>query len=270
MSASVFTVPGGTKLNVGNYSDHVTVLGNGTIIAGQAPYTMSAVIEGNGVFQGGNGDDNVGIWGKLGSISVGSGNDTLFLWANGTINQTGTTGMDTINLYTGDDTIFEQGHATVNGSSYGSFGGATIAGGELKVVQADGFVKDTAVSGTMTLLGSAAPTQFIGGTGSTDMIGGSGSDTFVGGSGYDTMTGGSGSNVFEFLKSEAGGQHVITNFVSGDQLYVEGESLSFLQSHHDISVSGGNTYISIDGGSTTIELKGVTSLSSSDIITHKP
>jgi hypothetical protein len=76
--------------------------------------------------------------------------------------------------------------------------------------------------------------------------------------------------VFEFLSSEKGGQHVVQNFVSGDQLYVEGHSLSYLQSHGDIKSHGGNTYISIDGGKTTIELQGVKSLSSSDITTHKP
>ena len=72
------------------------------------------------------------------------------------------------------------------------------------------------------------------------------------------------------MKSAQGGQHVIQNFVSGqDQLYIEGHSLSWLQSHHDISTSGGNTYISIDGGKTTIELQGVTSLNPSDVTTHK-
>ena len=191
------------------------------------------------------------------------------MWGSGTIGETGASGHDTITLYVGNNTIFEQGHATVQGTSFGTFGGATIAGGELKVFQQHGISEDIAVSGKMTLVGSAAPTLFIGGTGSTDMIGGSGSDTFVGGSGHDTMTGGSGSNVFEFFANEKGGTHVITNFTSTDHLYVEGLSLSYLQSNHDISVSDGSTYIKIDGGSTIIELKGVTSLNASNIITHK-
>jgi Ca2+-binding RTX toxin-like protein len=175
----------------------------------------------------------------------------------------------------------------------GSFGSATIAGGELQILQSggsrndqgdgrgddrsgddhqhgSGVTQDIAVSGKMTLVGSSAHTEFVGGTGSSDFIGHSGRDTFVGGSGQDTMTGSGKHNVFEFLKSESGGQHVITNFVSGDQLYVEGHSLSYLQAHHDITVSGGNTYISIDGGKTMIELKGFTGLHNSDITTHKP
>ena len=134
-----------------------------------------------------------------------------------------------------------------------------------------GVNKAIAVSGQATLMGNAVATEFVGGTGSTLFKGGSANDTFVGGSGHDTMTGGSGNNVYEFLATESGGQHLITNFVSGqDQLYVEGYTLSYLQSQHEITTTGGNTDISIDGGKTTITLEGVTSLHTSDITTHKP
>jgi len=120
--------------------------------------------------------------------------------------------------------------------------------------------------GHTVMIGGARSNEFIGGAGTTVMKGGTGNDTFVGGSGYDTMTGGAGRNLFEFIQSAAGGQHVITNFVSGqDQLYLEGYSLSYLQSHHDITVSGGNTYISLDGGKTTVELQGITSLKGTDV-----
>jgi hypothetical protein len=83
--------------------------------------------------------------------------------------------------------------------------------------------------------------------------------------------GGSGQDLFEVDRTRQGGDHVIQNFVSGqDQLYLEGHSLAYLQHQGDISVSGGNTYISLDGGNTTIELVGVTSLKGTDITTHKP
>ena len=217
----------------------------------------------------GNGNDRIDIHGK-GKIIVGSGYDTLTLNTTGVIIQHGSSGHDTINLGTGNDTIYEQGQATVWGSfSHGSFGAATINGGELKVLHHGNVTEDIAVSGQMTLLGSHAHTEFVGGTGSTLMEGGSGHDTFVGGSGQDTMGGTGHHNLFEFLKADHGGTHVIQNFVSGDQLYVEGHSLCYLQSHHDITMCGGNTYISIDGGKTTIELQGVTSLKGSDFTTHK-
>ena len=87
-----------------------------------------------------------------------------------------------------------------------------------------------------------------------------------------TMTGGTGQNVFAFV-GDAGGTHIITNFVSGqDQLYLEGYSLNYLKTHGDISVNSAThtTTITLDGGSTIIELKGITSLSASDITKHKP
>ena len=122
-------------------------------------------------------------------------------------------------------------------------------------------------------MGGALPTEFIGGTGTTSMVGGSMNDTFVGGSGHDTMVAGSGSNVFEFLSSEAGGQHVIKHFVSGtDQLYLEGYSLSQLQmgTGGTITTSGHNTFITLDGGKTSIELVGVKTLNTGDVTTTKP
>jgi hypothetical protein len=97
------------------------------------------------------------------------------------------------------------------------------------------------------------------------MKGKSGSDTFIGGSGHDTMSSVGSKNIFDFVATAKGGQHLITNFISGDKLNVEGESLSYLQSHHEVSSHGGNTYITLDGGKTTIELLGVKSLKSTDL-----
>jgi Ca2+-binding RTX toxin-like protein len=233
---------------VGGGNHDIDVYGNGTVIAGC-------------------GDDSITIHGN-GLIAVGGGNDTLTLYGSGAIVEIGR-GHDTINLGSGKDTIFESGRATVYGIGGDPF--ATIAGGELKVSHSGGVTIDSAITGNMTIMGSATPTEFVGRSGRSIFLGGSGNDTFVGGSGHDTMTGGTGSNVFEFLRSEAGGHHVITNFVSGqDQLYLEGHSLNFLEKHHDIHTSGGNTVITLDGGATTITLKGFTGLSSTDITQHKP
>jgi len=134
----------------------------------------------------------------------------------------------------------------------------------------DNIIEQAALSGHATLVGGDHCTQFVGGTGSVVMHGGSGNDTFVGGAGHAMMSGGTGHNLFEFVSGEKGGTNLITNFVSGhDKLYLEGQSLSYLQSHGDISVSHGNTFISLDGGATTVELKGFTHLTSHDITTHK-
>jgi Ca2+-binding RTX toxin-like protein len=255
------SIPGGGNANVNIY-------GNGTVVAG-------------------NGNDTICITGN-GAMTVGAGNDHLTLLGSGSITQNNTLtkqGHDTINLGHGNDTISEAGRATV----YGSFGSATIEGGKFEFLR----VRDTslhgnqhdqgnqhhqhlmineevALSGSATLVGGDHCTQFVGGTGSVVMHGGRGDDTFVGGSGHATMTGGSGHNLFEFASHANGGMDVITNFVSGhDKLYLEGKTLSYLQSHGDISVSHGNTFISLDGGHTTVELKGFTHLTSPDLTTHK-
>jgi Ca2+-binding RTX toxin-like protein len=253
----------GTTISVsGSGNVDITVFGRGTVIAG-------------------NGNDSIDITGK-GKIIVGSGHDTLTLGSGGVIIEHGSAGHDTINLGTGNYTIYEQGHATVTGA----FGSATISGGTLEITQTggqgqdhghghghafgDSSVTEGTLSGKTTLLGSTAHVEFVGGAGSAYMKGGAGNYTFIGGSGHDTMIGGTGHNLFEFLSTEKGGQHLIKNFVAGqDQLVVEGHSLAYLQQHHDISTHGGNTYISIDGGKTTIELHGVTSLNASDFTSHK-
>jgi Ca2+-binding RTX toxin-like protein len=243
MTGTYISVPGSHKVDI-------TVYGKGTVIAG-------------------GGNDKIAIT-DVGKIVVGAGRDTLSLYKGGTLSQLGGAGRDTIHIGTGNTTIYEQGHATVTGPySSGAFGSATIFGGELKVTVSHGATTETAVSGKMTLLGSAAPTEFIGGHGSaslTSMVGGKGADTFIGGAGHDTMTGGKGADLFEFTSAEKGGHHLITDFVSGqDQLYLEGHTLSYLEKHGDISAHGGNSYISLDGGKTTIELENVTHLKGSDI-----
>jgi Ca2+-binding RTX toxin-like protein len=239
---------GGTYVSIpGSHKFDITVYGKGTVIAG-------------------GGNDNIAITDK-GKIVVGAGHDTLSLYKGGLISQVGAAGRDTIHIGSGTTTIHEEGHATVSGPySCGAFGSATIFGGELKVTESHGVTKDIAVTGKMTLLGSAAPTEFIGGTGSTSMTGGKGNDTFIGGSGHETMVGGKGHDLFEFFSADKGGQHLIKDFVSGqDQLYLEGHTLSYLEKHGEISTHGGNTYISLDAGKTTIELQGVTHLKGSDI-----
>jgi Ca2+-binding RTX toxin-like protein len=196
-------------------------------------------------------------------------------------------GHDTINLGLGNDTIVQTGQATVGS---GSFGSSSITGGTLGEVQTTLQNAGTDVSGVthgVGLYGGAVSTVIGGALDEiqtfaqntlkdtrTDLSGvfsGVKQDvaTITGGTGGDTLTGGAGKNVFEFLSSEAGGHHTITNFVSQDQLYVNGYSLSYLAAQHDISVQGGNTFINIDGGKTSIELKGFTGLNSSEIVTHK-
>jgi Ca2+-binding RTX toxin-like protein len=239
-------------------------------------------IYGNGTVIAGGGNDSVRIDGN-GKITVGAGNDHITLHGSGSILQKGAGGHDTINIGHGHDTVTEAGTATI----YGGFGSATVQGGTISFKYHEGkdeaherghkwqgdvhsFHQAAALSGNATLLGGTHCTEFVGGTGKVIMQGGTGNDTFIGGSGHTTMTGGSAHNLFEFTKGGKGGADLVNNFVHGhDKLYLEGKSFCWLQSHHDITVSGGNTYISLDGGKTTVELKGFTDLKSSDITSHK-
>jgi len=257
-----------TTVSVTGGNTSITVYGSATVFAGSGNDTID--VYGRGLIEVGNGNDSITVQ-SAGTMTVGDGHDTINLTGNGSITQLGGGGHDTISLGMGADSILEHGQATV----YGAYGSASISGGLLDVINTNCAIHElAALSGNATLLGGDGTNRFVAGTGSVVMQGGTslGSDTFMGGSGNDTMTGGASAshNLFEFLSTEKGGHTVITNFVSGqDQLYVEGRSLSYLQNNHDITSSGGNTYITIDGGATTIELKGITSLSNSDVTTHK-
>lgn len=238
-----------------------------TSISGGGDQLITVFGKGSLIVGGGN--DTIDITGR-GHMTVGGGNDLLTLGGGGTINEFGYSGNDTITLGAANDTINVQGMATVAGA-WGGYGSATVSGGELDVSYKNSTLISHAVSGSQTLLGGSVPTEFVAGSGFTSMMGGSAADTFIGGTGIDTMTGGSGTNLFEFDNASKGGMTLITNFVSGqDTLYLDGHSLSYLQSKGDITSSGGNTFISLNHGNTTIELQGVTSLNSTDVTTHKP
>ena len=267
------TVYGSGTVMAGNGNDSVSIGYNGTVLIGNGNDTIN-VMAGTASINAGSGNDQIMVNGT-GVVSVGGGHDTIAVTRSAQITESGTSGQDTINLGRGSDTIITQGQATVYGAfqggspiaglannaylpfQYGAAGSATISGGQLITSHSGSVSQYFAVNGHITLLGGAAPMEFIGGSGSTVMKGASGSDTFVGGSGHDTMTGVGNHNVFDFVASAQGGQHVITNFVSGDQLNVEGNSLSYLIANNEVTNHGGNTYISIDGGKTTIELQGI-------------
>ncbi len=163
------------------------------------------------------------------------------------------TGHDTITLGSGNDTITESGSATVTGA----FGSASVNNGSLTVT--NGSHDTILASGTnVTVHGGASGGEILQltGTGTGVLTGGPG-DTFIGGSGHSTMTGGGGSNLYQFSSTASGGTAVITNFVQNhDQLQLQGYTVATVLAH-DITHSGGNTYINLGGG-TTIELKGFT------------
>jgi len=249
-----------TSVTGGNHN--ITVYGNGTVFAGSGNDTID--VHGNGLIQAGSGNDSITDNANA-SISVGGGSDTISLIGNGSIHENGFGGHDTINLGFGSDTIWEQGTAAV----YGTFGTATISGGQLNVINSNWDTHELmAMSGDATLIGGEYTNQFVSGSGNVVMQGSGklGPDTFAGGAGgHDTMTGGANANLFAI------GSHnhtVITNFVAGqDTLTVEGHSLSYLMQNGDVHTGNdGSTLISLDGGQTTVTLQGV---SMHSLVAHK-
>jgi Ca2+-binding RTX toxin-like protein len=273
----------------------------GTFVSISGGGNVNVNVYGNGTVAAGNGNDTIRIDGS-GNVSVGAGSDSITLNGPGYILQANSGSMignDTINLGSGNDTLTEAGKATV----YGAFGSATVEGGKFQFLQLDSngqqvnsaytsaynphagahgggssaavagsapqyTYQELAINGQATLLGGSQSDQLIGGSGSVVMQGGTGNDTFMGGSGMATMTGGTGQNLFDFGFQAKGGTSVITNFVQGhDQLYLEGQSFSQLQS--EVTVQNGNTYINLDGGQTTVELKGFTGHLTANDISHK-
>ena len=274
MSAPLISIPGGEsfKLKVfgaatvkaGSGNDTIDITKWGKIVIGDGNNRLT--IGGNGTVKAGDGNNKIDI-GKDGRVTIGGGNDTINFGGSGVVKQSGLGGHDTINFGQGNDTVIVEGKASV----HGAFGDATITGGKLTVTQNPGWYATKAVSGDATLVGGTGKQEFIGGSGHVQMDTGKGADTLIGGTGFDTMTGGAGHDVFAFNWIGQGGQHLITDFAHGqDKLYLEGYTLSWLESHNKISTSGGNTFISLDGGKTQVELQGVTHLTASDITTHKP
>jgi Ca2+-binding RTX toxin-like protein len=291
----------GTYVSISGGSDaSVRIYGDGTVVAGSG--NDSIRIDGNGQISVGAGDDHLTLRGSGGiyqhgaggsdTINLGSGRDTITEAGRATVYGSGGSAIihgGTVEFGrvgaggSDNDHDHDRGHGYGHDDSreHGSSQWLDARGDRDGWRQSDGhgghggdgshsYYDMTAVSGNATLLGGSHATQFVGGTGNVVMQGGTSNDTFVGGSGHATMTGGSGPNLFEFTSQGVGGTDVITNFVSGqDHLYLEGQSLSYLQSQGDVTMSHGNTYISLDGGKTTIELKGFTGLSGHDVTTHK-
>jgi len=282
----------GTYVSVsggGNASVHV--YGNGTVVAGNGNDSIS--ISGHGAITVGAGNDHITLQGSgtifqhgaggNDTINLGHGSDTITEAGHATVY--GSFGSATIQGGTfqfvqqgqghgcGDDRDgkgrSDHGHQGRDGRD-DRYGWGSFDHGHHGYGSGHSFYEVGALTGNATFIGGSHATEFFGGSGSVVMHGGPANDTFVGGSGHTTMTGGSAHNLFEFTSHGHGGIDVITNFVAGqDKLYLEGKSLCYLQSHGDVSVSHGNTFITLDAGKTVVELKGFTGLNSHDITTHK-
>jgi Ca2+-binding RTX toxin-like protein len=281
----------------GGDAANVRIYGNGTVIAGNG--NDSIRIDGAGAITVGAGNDHITLQGSGSifqhgagghdTINLGHGADTITEAGHATVY--GAFGSATITggtvefLHQGKDGKVDDGskhhdHHKDDHKDNKHDNGVSKRGDNddqddrgQHHAHSEGshpFYEAIVSSGNATLVGGSHCTQFVGGSGNVVMQGGTGNDTFVGGSGHTTMAGGTAHNLFEFTSDGKGGTDLVTNFVSGqDKLYLEGQSLQYLTSQGDVTVSHGNTFISLDGGKTIVELKGITNLTSNDVTTHK-
>jgi hypothetical protein len=141
-----------------------------------------------------------------------------------------------------------------------------------------GFGHDTISMGsghdTLVDAGRAAGTHFgyHVSTHSATMAGGAHHASFIGGhslmahGGAGSVAGGT-SHVTALFADHKVSTDVIKTFVTGhDKLHLEGQALSYLHSHVDVTVSHGATTLKLDGGHTTIALKGFSHI---DTMGHK-
>jgi Ca2+-binding RTX toxin-like protein len=191
----------GTVLNVVSGQNTIMAGGADTISAGNASVVVFANHNGATV-QGGTGSTYfIGGSGAV-SVSGGSGDTTMF----------GGTGTA--------DTILRAG----SGQNYllGGFGSGntTLVGGSGPAWE---FAAGT---GPTTMYAGSSTTIMVGvtGTGPELMKTGTGnaliglnanSDTVIGGSGASTVLGGTGTDIYSFVKGQAGGTELITNFKVG-------------------------------------------------------
>ncbi|MEM9061115.1 MAG: Hint domain-containing protein [Pseudomonadota bacterium] len=224
---------------------------------------------------GGAGNDTIEYHKETDSIDGGSGDDRI-VNVNATSND-----VTTISGGIGTDTFVLD---TTQGGTFTSSHTVDLSAGEL---QFSGFVRDVladienielietaagargdANANTITATGSFA--NSLSGEGGDDVIyagagddvldggggddvldGGAGNDTFAGGTGNDTLTGGAGNDVFEL--SSGGGDDLITDFATGDQIDVSALSdVGNVLTDQDGTVTADEITITGGGGSDQI------------------
>ena len=194
------------------------------------PGFLSALLNGNDSFQGGNGDNYLQGFAGNDLIQGGSGNDNLY----------GGAGADTLIGGDGNDHLYGQSAAGGtdgadslsggNGSDYlqGNAGNDTLDGGDGSD-RINGGANDDLITGDAgndtvngnlgndTISGGDGNDSLRGGQGNDSISGDAGNDVIQGDLGSDTLTGGAGNDIFIFSgqSSTAAAPDTITDFTSG-------------------------------------------------------
>lgn len=239
----------------GGGNDNVHVHGNAAVYVGNGNDKID--ISGNGTVYAGNGNDTVTVDGSHAYVNVGNGNDQINVKGNGTI--IAGSGHDTINIGSGNDTITVLGQATI----HGAFGTVTVDGGTTVINQGHSGGHGGGTGESDGNRGSNAGESHLHGPHSVA----GGHSSFVHGQGASAPDHAAGHPMAASAEQHGVAQipasHVVSNFVSGSsQMHIEGQALSYLPAHNEVSTAAGNTHIGMAGGHTTVELKGITGLPS--------
>lgn len=163
-----------------------------------------------------------------GESLFGTGGNDFVLGLGGADHVLGRIGNDSLDGGTGDDTLGGNDHDDL------------VSGG-------DGRDHVSGGAGNDTVDGAAGDDRVIGHGGDDVLDGGAGNDTLLGGTGNDTLTGGADADRFVFFVG--GGDDLITDFVSGEDVIVIRDIAG---ATIDIDTSGADTIITVDGLSITV------------------
>jgi len=251
LSDAVYTANGATTLAIteaGTATISVNAAGLSATNSVQITTRDAAV---NETLVGGAGNDTftqilgTGTIAATDTITGGAGTDTLVLstTANGTVDFTGVTGIETIS------SSVATGGATTNTITFAAIPDTLLASGVTLTMtlsdrtgsvimnatnnEADGKFNITTGTAADTIYGGAGADTvdagagadtITGGAGADSLVGNAGNDTLAGGTGADNLTGGSGSDVFQFTavaQSSGATIDTITDFsTTDDQLEV--------------------------------------------------
>jgi hypothetical protein len=230
-------------------ADSISLLTGSATISGHHGHGQSVTLSGGA---------DASVIGNQLNLSLGS-NDTLALSGSGdTVSLSGRVGDDDGGHHTlaggSADSLLITGQASVTGL----FGQATVGTGSYQFVTGDHGAQSVFIAaGNATLDAGNAPTDFKStSSGNVSLLGGRG-DTLEGGvAGSVTMTGAQhGGTVFDILSGA--GNVTITNFVSGDTLQINGQTITSAAQLKalgaTVTTHDGSTVITMGG--TTVDLK---------------
>lgn len=284
-SVALLVGPGETVATTRPGDTVVSGSGSGTVFATSGVLAFGGPSGSQLTFvSGDSGSTVVGGAGKLVVIGSAKSADAVF-GGSGQSEYIGGAGGGIFVGGSGSDLVYSgSGASTILGGSGGGLyvgargsteiivgaGASTVVAAEGNTVVLTGAADNTVVagSGNETLVGSGSSGNniFLAGSGADLIVGGPGKDVFVAGTGSATITGEAG-GLYTFLKGQAGGTEVITNFKPGTdhvmlQGYGQGAVTAALRT---AQLSGGSITMALPDG-THVTFQGVTDLSRSSFV----